>query len=361
MQPYLNPIANFDAKNDYQFTYLYLGSSRVLKNEVKIREAKDGSDPIYSRISTKFDKSHIVPKGSLENGKTYWASIRVEVDGEFTEWSPDVSFLCLATPSLKFDSLDNENYIFNDDIMMQVIYRQEQGERIETFQFTLLDQNKQAITKYPVRIPDTTTPNVLQERMTNLVKGRLYYVGVRLRTKNGINHYEDHEFIPQFITPALEGIVVAEAQPENGQVLVQSYLKQLLGTQVKPSVPGMDVANDVAYSYWKDEWIIIPKEKPLMYTRLGMAKASDWVAKVWCENIPNGVMLDFAKEDNGHPHIKFIKHDDYITCEKELGGIKSRTKSNTIKNLKLGKFYLYIKVIEYRVQMTIVPYEVDEI
>lgn len=361
MQPYLNPISNFDSKLDYLLTYIYLGSSRVLKNEVKIREAVQGSNPIYTRTSSKFDKNHLIPSGSLTNGKTYWASIRVEIEGEFTEWSPEVQFTCLSTPTLKFNSLDSENYVFNDDIMMQVLYIQEQGERIETFQFTLLDQHKQAITKYPVRMPDVMTPNVLQERVTNLSKGKLYYIGIRITTKNGINYYEDHEFIPQFITPTLEGIITTENQDDTGQVLIQSYIKQMLGTHVKPSIPGMALANDIEYSYWKDSWIIIPREKPLMYTRLGMAKASDWVAKVWCENIVNGTMLDFAKQDSGHPHIKFIKYDNYIVCEKELAGIVSRTKSNIVKDLKLKKFFLYIKVVEYRVQMKIIPYQVDEV
>lgn len=360
MQPLLNTIENFDANMDYLFTYLYLGSSRVLVNEVTIREAKTGSQPIYTRQTSKFDKNHDLKKGSLENGKSYWAKIRVKTESDWTEWSPETEFMCLATPTLKFNSLDGENYIFNDDIMMQVIYRQEQGERIETFQFTLLDQNKQAISKYPVRMPDEATPNVLQERMQGLIKGRLYYLGIRIITKNGINFYADHEFIPQFITPTLDGIILTENQSENGQVLVQSFLKQMLGTQTKPFIEGLDIANDNAYTYWKDDWVIIPKEKPLMYKRLGMAKASDWVAKVWCENILNGVMLDFSKESGGNPHITFIKHDDYIVCEKELGGIKSRTKSNTVKGLGKKKFYLYIKIIEYRVEMKIVLYTVDE-
>ena len=92
-----------------------------------------------------------------------------------------------------------------------------------------------------------------------------------------------------------------------------------------------------------------------MYTRLGMAKASDWITKVWCKNVLNGTMFRFAEEENGGVHINFVKHDDYITCEKEYMGVKSRTKSNVVTGLGLKEFYLYIKIIEYRVQMKIVP------
>lgn len=355
MQPLLNLINNYDANTDYTVEYTYLGASRITTNELSIREAKVEAKPVYTRQSTKFDKNHTIPKGSLENGKTYWASIRVQTESGWTEWSPEVTFMCLTTPKLVFDSLDSENYIYNDDIMMRVIYRQQQGEKVKTYRFTLLDQNKQPIERYPVRTPDESSPNILQERMRNLIKGKLYYVGIRIETRNGLVHYADHEFIPHFITPTLNGVIKTELQEATGQVLVQSFLKQMLGTQTKPFIEGMDIANDEAYTYYKDDWIIIPHQKPLMYKRLGMSKASDWIAKIWCKNVPNGVMLDFSKEDGGLPKLTFIKHDDYITCEKTQGGIKSRTKSNVVKGLKLKEFYLYIKVVEYRIEMKIVP------
>lgn len=154
MQPLLNLINNYDANTDYTVEYTYLGASRITTNELSIREAKVEAKPVYTRQSTKFDKNHTIPKGSLENGKTYWASIRVQTESGWTEWSPEVTFMCLTTPKLVFDSLDSENYIYNDDIMMRVIYRQQQGEKVKTYRFTLLDQNKQPIERYPVRTPD---------------------------------------------------------------------------------------------------------------------------------------------------------------------------------------------------------------
>lgn len=354
--PYINIIENFDATNDYVLGYTYLGSERITTNQVQIREAKSGSEPMYDRSSTKFDKNHTIPKNTLMNGKTYWAKLRVQLsDTVWSDWSAEVEFVCLATPVLTFDSLDDKNYVYNNDVLMSVIYRQEQGERVSTYQFTLLDQNKTPITKFPTRIPDSANPNVFSERMDSLVKGRLYYIGIRINTKNGINYFETHEFIPHFVTPSLEGIMAVKNNGDEGQVLVQSYLKQLLGTQVKPFIPDAENNNSNTYTYMGEDWIVIPAEMPLMYTRLGMAKASDWVMKIWCKNILNGLFLDFSEEFGAGVHVKFYKHNDYITCEKEYNGIKSRTKSNTVVGLGLKEFYLYVKVIEYRIQMKIVP------
>ncbi|MBO1087236.1 hypothetical protein [Enterococcus mundtii] len=356
MKPYLNLIENFDATQEYVVYFTYLGSSRMIRNKLSIRETNSDL-PVYERESTKFDKNHIIPAGVLQNGKSYKAKIQVmqEVGEEWTGWSPEVEFLCLSTPVITFDNIDNQKFVYNDDIMMTAIYRQEQGEKVETFQFTLMDSNKVPITEYPVRFPDLRTPSIFQERMSGLVKGRLYYVSCRVITANGINHFELKEFIPQYIAPTVNGIVQVSNQDQSGQVLVQSFLKQMLGTQAKAYVPYADDDGEWNYVFLDKNWIVIPPNMPLVFTRLGMAKSSDWVAKVWCKNIPNGLMFDFSRELGEDIHMKFYKHDDYITCEKEYLGIKSRTKSNTVKGLNLKEFYMYIRVIEYRVQIKIVP------
>lgn len=356
MQPYINLIDNFDAKQDYTIEYTYLGSERILTNQVSIREDKTGSSAVYTRESTKFDKNHVIPASTLTNGKSYVAKLRVELaENTWSDWSPEISFICLATPTLTFSTLDSKNYIYNDDVMMTIIYRQEQGEKVETYQMTLMDQNKVPLTTYPVRYVSESTPNTLTERVNGLIKGRLYYIGCSIRTVNGIQYFEAHEFIPHYVAPSLAGIVNVSNQSENGQILVQSFLKQLLGTQTKPYIPGADNSQPENYVYIGGEWVVIPPDKPLMYKDLGMAKASDWVAKIWCKNIPNGLFLDFERE-NGEPvGLQFYKHDNYIYCKKEYLGVTSRTKSNTVSGLKLKEFYLYIKVVEFRVQIKIVP------
>jgi len=361
MQPYINQIRNFDAKNLYTVEYKYLGAERVLTNELSVRENVKNSSPVYVRQSTKFDKEHVIPKDSLTNGKSYLAKIRVKLFEGATEqldiwsdWSAENDFICLATPVFNFSSLDDKNYIYNDDIMMQVIYRQEQGEKIKNYQFSLLDQNKTPIKIFPTRMPSKISPNVLEERFSNLVKGRLYYIKCQIDTLNGINYFDTHEFIPHFASPSLDGIIETQNQYENGQILVQSFLKQTLGIQTRPYIPGKKSSSSDNYTYIGGEWVVIPPDKPLQYTSLGMAKASDWIAKVWCKNVINGLFLELDRKDGNGIGLKFYKYDNYIICEKTYLGVTSRTISNIVYNLGLSEFYLYVKVIEFRVKMTIV-------
>lgn len=355
MRPFLNLIDNFDANMDYLVYFTYLGSNRMLKNKLSIRETGT-TIPVYERDSTKFDKNHVIPKGTLVNGRSYKAKIQVlQENDEWTQFSQEIDFICLSTPTIVFDNIDSQKFVYNDDVMMTAIYRQDEGEQVDNFQFTLMDQNKVPLTVFPTRIPNPSTPTVFQERMSGLVKGKLYYVGIRVITKNGINYTTSREFIPQFVAPTVNGIIEVTNQGEAGHVLVQTFLRQLLGNQVKAYIPNASDDGEWNYVFLDDEWIVIPSSMPLIFTRLGMAKSSDWVAKIWCKNVPNGLMLDFSREEGGDVHVRFYKHDDYIVCEKEYNGLKSRTKSNTVRGLKLKEFYLYIRVIEFRVQMKIVP------
>src|SRR5699024_9830019 len=142
---------------------------------------------------------------------------------------------------------------------------------------------------------------------------------------------------------------------DDGQIVVDLFLKQLLGTSARAYIPKRKNDNADNYTYWKDDYVFVPKENPLIYTKLAMAKASDWIGKFWVMNVQNGLFLDFSPAEDRGQHIKFYKHDDYITCEKEFGQIKSRTRSNVIKDLKLRPFYMFVYVKEYRVEIKIVP------
>lgn len=358
MQPFLSHVGNFDAKKGYEFEYTYLGAERILTNELSIRENKKNSVPVYNGTSTKFDKIHILSSGVLQNGKSYLAKIRVKVGEEWSEWSSEVSFTCLATPKFVYQSLQDGKFVYNNDILMNIVFQQEQGDKVDTFEFVLMDHNKVPIKKYPVRRPLLKSPNLLQERITDLVKGRLYYIGCRVRTVNGVDFFDSHELIPHFAAPSLLGKIKTHNQSDSGQILIQSYLKQTLGVQTRPHIEGKELVSPLSYVYLEDDWVVIPPDKPLQYKRLGMAQASDWVGKIWCKNIPNGTFLEIYPENNNGIGMKFIKYDDYIVCEKEflnegVMGIKSRSRSNIVSGLGLKQFYMYVKVIEFRVDIYI--------
>lgn len=363
-QPVLNVVSNFDATKTKMFTFVYLGPKSTTKNQLQIRENVQGSKPIYSAIQDSIDKNHLLPDHKLTNGKSYVANIRVVISGDpnlehpdkdtatYSEWSADMYFSCYDEASLYFDTIDQNQYIYTDDVLMSVLYSQKQNEPVKSYQFTLYDQRHVVLQDYPLRTPKEGTTR-LSERMSGLEKGKLYYAGIKVFTKNGMIYEKEQEFVAQYLSPSISGAVRPHLNKDDGQIIVSLLLKQLLGTSARAFIPNRNNDAPSHYSYWKDDYVIVPKNNPLMYTKLGMAKARGWVAKIWLMNVQNGIFLDFAPRFGEGQHIKFVKHDDYVTCEKTSGRVKYVTRSNKIQGLGLKPFYLYIRVHEFRVEINI--------
>lgn len=354
-QPILNQASNYDAKNSYTFTFTYLGAEHTTTNTLSIREDGPGTKPVYEKDQVSLDKNHILPAKTLNNGTAYLAKVRVKLKDGYSEWSPEIKFTCYTTPRILFDTIDQHQFIYTNDVLMSAIYTQAQNEPVTSYQYTLYDQRHVALVKYPIRKPERNSPTRFSERVSNIKKGKLYYIGLKVVTEHGIIYEQLQEFTAQYITPSVSGIIQPTMNKDDGQIVVDLFLKQLLGTSARAYIPHRKNDNADNYTYWKDDYVFVPKENPLIYTKLAMAKASDWIGKFWVMNVQNGLFLDFSPDEDRGQHIKFYKHDDYITCEKEFGQIKSRTRSNVIKDLKLRPFYMFVYVKEYRVEIKIVP------
>ena len=354
-QPILNQASNYDAKNSYTFTFTYLGAEHTTTNTLSIREDGPGTKPVYEKDQVSLDKNHILPAKTLNNGTAYLAKVRVKLKDGYSEWSPEIKFTCYTTPRILFDTIDQHQFIYTNDVLMSAIYTQAQNEPVTSYQYTLYDQRHVALVKYPIRKPERNSPTRFSERVSNIKKGKLYYIGLKVVTEHGIIYEQLQELTAQYITPSVSGIIQPTMNKDDGQIVVDLFLKQLLGTSARAYIPHRKNDNADNYTYWKDDYVFVPKENPLIYTKLAMAKASDWIGKFWVMNVQNGLFLDFSPAEDRGQHIKFYKHDDYITCEKEFGQIKSRTRSNVIKDLKLRPFYMFVYVKEYRVEIKIVP------
>lgn len=360
-QPLLNLIPNFDALKDQPFYFTYLGSERVIDSQLEIREDKIGSAPVYSAISSRFDKIHTLPENSLQNGKKYLAKIRVKInESNWSIWSPEVSFNTLRTPKVIFENLQEEKFVYNNDVIFRALFSQEQGDRPKTYNFILMDQNKVKIESFPTRTPEPHAPNYMQERVKNLVKGRLYYIGVYVQTQNGLDFFDYHEFIPHFIAPNTSSVVNVRPENHDGQVLVQSFLTQTTGIQTAPMVTDNEVGISMMpnYTFLDDDWVVVPEHRPLKFIGLGVGKASDFVVELWCKNIKDGEFMTFETEHNNDIDLHIIKQNDSIIVQKEYlnesgTGQISRHRSNIIPDLGMKSFYLYIKVIEFRVDVYI--------
>lgn len=85
-----------------------------------------------------------------------------------------------------------------------------------------------------------------------------------------------------------------------------------------------------------------------------MNRASDFVMKVWCKNIPdNSMFLELSPKDEVGIIIQFWKYDDRIVAVKQYGDVTSRHRSNIMQIPDNAQFMLYVRAIEHRIDVDV--------
>ncbi|HDX9663342.1 TPA: hypothetical protein ROX91_002041 [Bacillus cereus] len=353
IKPSLIVIPPFDATKGASIYYTYTGSKQSLKNQLVVTDIKTNMI-VYSFEYSSFEKVHHVPPNTLENGKSYKAKIKVLLsDGGDSPYSNEVQFKTFSNPVLDIDNIDGQGYVYNSDVTFIANYNQKEGEPVKHYRFSLFDENEDLIENYPIRVP--RAPNVLTEVVSGLEKGKGYFIECAIETINGVRWTHRERFIPLYIVPSVNGVINTRNDADEGTIKVTANLKQLLGTQVT----GGGRTNSIGqvldeYEYEDEEWIIVPKDKPVIFKGLGMNRASDFVMKIWCKKIPNGKkFLDLSPVDDTGIAIEFWKYADRVIAVKKYGKSVARYCSNVIVIPDSSAFMLYAKAIEHRIELSI--------
>jgi hypothetical protein len=348
--PSLLRIAPFDALKGTSVYYTYTGSRQALDNELEIVNVAN-NQIVYKFEYSSFEKVHHIPPAILVNGNVYKARLRVGFnDGTYSPWSNFVEFRTFATPVLDIDNIDGQGYVYNQDVTFIALYSQTDNEKVKTYKFSLYDENEELITHYPVRYP--MEEGQLTEVVKGLEKGKGYFIECTIETINGMVYTHREKFIPMYIVPSVNGTISLRNDKEEGFVRITGNLSQILGTQVKADIN--DNYHSDNYEYIDDDIIVIPEDDPLLFRGLNMNKASDFVMKVWCRNIPYGKkFLELRPKDGNGISIEFWRYEDRVVAVKENNGVVARYCSN-IYNIPQGTdFMLYVKAIEHRLDLSL--------
>lgn len=352
VQPMLLRIAPFDATKGSSLYYTYSGSSQTLENNLRITDVGTGMI-VYDFNHSSFEKVHHIPPDAIQNGKTYKAKLRVKfLDGTYSPYSNEVEFKAIATPVLDIENIDGQGYVYNSDITFIARYSQPNGERVKTYRYHLYDENEDLIKSFPLRVPSDGAGIILTETASKLEKGKGYFIEISIETVNGFVWSQRERFIPLYIVPSINGLVQTRNDSKEGFVRITANLKQLLGTQVKPDPDDPYISDN--YEYEDDDWIVVPPDQPLIYKGLGMNRASDFIMKLWCRNVPdNSKFLELTPKDKKGIGIQFWKYKDRIVAEKRYNNVVSRHVSNVVTVPNNVDYMLYVKVIEHRIELYI--------
>lgn len=354
VKPTLFKIEPWDALKGTSVYFSFTGSKQAMENELSITNQLTG-EIVYQFLYSSFEKVHHIPPVELINGNVYQAKLRVrDVDGSFSPYSNTVVFRTLKSPVLDIISIDGQGYVYNTAVTFEAFYSQDDNEKVKNYRFNLYDENEDLIKNYPVKNPEIGS-GALFEVVSGLEKGKGYFIECTIETVNGLIYSHKERFIPMYIVPSLNGVIATVNDRDEGFVRITTNLKQITGTQVKgtPKTFGDDYDSD-NYTYIDDEWIVIPKSKPLIFTGLGMNRASDFVMKVWCKDILNGTkFMELSPAENEGIPIQFWKYKDRVIAVKEYGGSVARYRSNIVTVPQGVPFMLYVKAIEHRLDLSI--------
>jgi hypothetical protein len=364
IQPKLLNIQPWDALKGTSVYFTYTGSKQALVNHLVITNVSTG-EIVYSFEYSSFERIHPLPPNQLVNGNVYKAKLRVKFeDGIYSPYSQEVEFRTFATPILDIDNIDGQGYVYNRDVTFIALYSQSDNEKVRTYRFKLYDENEDLIQNYPVRYP--IEESELTEVIEGLEKGKGYFIECAIETVNGIIYNHRERFIPMYIVPSANGVINTRNDKEEGFIRITANLNQVLGTQVRGNprkkvdayVSGVDNDNDNYdsdnYEYIDDEWVVVPKDKPIIFNGLGMNRASDFVMKLWCKDIPfNTKFMEISPAENNGIGIQFWRYEDRVVAIKEFNGIASRHCSNIVTVPDGAEYMIFAKVIEHRLDLSV--------
>lgn len=354
IQPVLHRILPFDAENGAPAYFAYTGSRQMTDNNLVITDVTTGLI-VYGFDFNSYEKVHHIPPSVLVNGETYTAKIRVKFeDGTYSPFSNDVRFKTLQTPVLDIENIDGQGYVYNADVTFVANYSQANNEIVKNYRFILLDENQDTITTFPRRIPDNQS--YFTETAKDLAKGKGYFIRCEIETINGLTYSHQEKFIPMYLIPSINGVITTRNDSEEGAIRLTGNMKQIIGTKVKNLKEGVsDGSVEVdQYEYALNEWIMIPKDDPLIFTGLEMNRASDFVIKLWFKNIPeNTIFMELSPTGDEGISVYFWKYKDRIVAEKRMGSVVARYTSNVIETTEGQEYMLFVKAIEHRIDLNI--------
>ena len=187
MKPILYKIKTFDATKNNILKFEWDGN-QSFGNRCIITTNDTTPTEIYNELNTTMRLEHTILTNTLTNGIWYSAKIAsIDVDGNVSEYSEPMVFLCLSTPILEFTNIHDNAVLKNASYKITMSYSQAENELLESYTIDLYDTSKNLIqTSGVVYASDN-----LAYTLTSLEDDQNYYLKGTCYTVNGISGETD--------------------------------------------------------------------------------------------------------------------------------------------------------------------------
>lgn len=321
-QPILNPISAFDATQQYTFTFVVIGGNQVVANMLTINDNSDGSQ-VYQATQSTMRLEHVLPANTLENGHYYSVTVQTIDNAEqLSEASVAVPFYCYSTPSLTISNMPSSGTINNNSYTFQGAYSQSEGEALNSYQFTLYNNNREVISQ--TSLIYYSSDSSLQYTFTGMSSNTSYFIELSGQTVNGTQITSGIlSFNVNYSSSASFAICDLVNDCENGYIQISSNVVAIQGNS-NPEPPiyiddkEVDLREDGSYVNWDS----------------GFNIQNDFTMRVWgrdfnpYEDIINMSNNQDSDEDPNRINMKWMLGD----IDKELPEYNSF--SNNFVNLQ---------------------------
>lgn len=333
-QPILNPISAFDATQQYTFTFVVIGGNQVVANMLTINDNSDGSQ-VYQATQSTMRLEHVLPANTLENGHYYSVTVQTIDNAEqLSEASVAVPFYCYSTPSLTISNMPSSGTINNNSYTFQGAYSQSEGEALNSYQFTLYNNNREVISQTPLIY--YSSDSSLQYTFTGMSSNTSYFIELSGQTVNGTQITSGVlSFNVNYSSSASFAICDLVNDCENGYIQISSNVVAIQGNS-NPEPPiyiddkEVDLREDGSYVNWDS----------------GFNIQNDFTMRVWgrdfnpYEDIINMSNNQDSDEDPNRINMKWMLGDidkelpEYTNGQGSFVNIQN-SQSGNIENLEL--------------------------
>ena len=268
-QPIVNSIAAFDATKDKEISFVVIGGAQVVANRIVITNNQTGVQ-VYDNTTITMKLSHLIPANTLENGQ-YYNIVVYTIDSSNNQSVPSVAvpFYCFSQPVLTIDNIPASQTIENGTYKFQGNYLQQQGENLDSYQYTLYDSNKNVLTSSGVIYYQTD--NSLSYTFVGMSNDTAYYVELSGQTVNNTNITTGLlYFTVRYNQPSSFAICDLVNDCENGYIQISSNIVAIDG-----------VSNPDPPIYIDDKEVDLTDPDAWVQWNKGFNIQNDFTMRVW--------------------------------------------------------------------------------
>ena len=227
-QPIINPIAAFDATQNYVVAFLAIGGAQVVGNRIVISDNQTGKTVYDNRVIT-MQLAHTIPANTLTNGGYYNVVIyTIDSANNFSQASVPVPFYCYSQPTLTINNIPASSTIENGTYTFQGSYAQQENEILNSYQFILYDSNKTVLSQSDVIYYSSN--NSLSYTFVGMSNDTSYYIELKGQTVNNTEITTGLlYFTVRYSQPASFAIVDLVNDCENGFIQISSNIVAIDG------------------------------------------------------------------------------------------------------------------------------------